>query len=191
MHSSTNTDFPKIERLYNSLKIYITQKCKSIVLLADITMHTKQRKEQYVVVSSIRSELPLCPQKGYFLFILFKLFPKLSNIWWGKKTKHFTQVSIVMSGPEKNYKLNTYVLSVYFCAARSRSSRAPSSSSSSSLSVKSSGWLPRCGGGPWHPLVLLWPLSSPLHPPFACLPPPSASPPPVAQTLQSWRAVSL
>lgn len=145
-------------------------------------MHTKQRKEKYVVVSSIRSELPLCPQKGYFLFILFKLFPKLSNIWWGKKTKHFTQVSIVMSGPEKNYKLNTYVLSVYFCAARSRSSRAPSSSSSSSLSVKSSGWLPRCGGGPWHPLVLLWPLSSPLHPPFACLPPPSASPPPVAQT---------
>lgn len=75
MHSSTNTDFPKIERLYNSFKIYITQKCKSIVLLADITMHTKQRKEKYVVVSSIRSELPLLPQKGYFLFILFKLFP--------------------------------------------------------------------------------------------------------------------
>lgn len=75
----------------------------------------------------------------------------------------------------------TYALSVCFCAARCRSSRAPSSSSSLFLSEEPSYLLPRCGGAPWCPWVLLWLSPSPLRPPVAAQPPPSASPPPVTK----------
>lgn len=76
---------------------------------------------------------------------------------------------------KKNINLATYVLFECFCAARCRSSWAPSSSSSSSLSVGSSGWPPHCGDGSWHPLILLWLLPSPLRPLVAAQPPFSAS----------------
>lgn len=138
------------------------------------------------VVGSVRSELSLSPQQRYSLFILLKLFPQFSNIWKGIIKKNHTlnlqsplqlldQTVRTQCRPQRQQRMDTYVLSVYFCAARCRSSWAPSSSSSSAPSVESSGWPPRCGGGPWCPLALLWLLPSPLHPLVAAQPPFSAS----------------
>lgn len=76
----------------------------------------------------------------------------------------------------------TYVLSACFCAARCRSSRAPSSSSSLFPSVESSDWLLRCEDAPWHPCALLWLSPSPLHLLAPPRPPSSAAPLPVDKT---------
>ena len=69
----------------------------------------------------------------------------------------------------------THVLSVCSCAAKCRSSTAPSSSSSWSPSAETSDWLPHCGGGPWCPCFLSWPSPNPPHPLSVPLPPPPAS----------------